>query len=339
MKKFIKFLFKGLINNEEVINESRHHPWWAALIVGLISVIIAIVPAAVSILNIKGSEILTSSENRSLDTSLVLVSQQLKDENINIVIDEEGKIDVDTIIEQKGNVTTSNSEKIAYQYPVIANNKEILVFTVCTEETVTNFMKSYSEGKLLESDPVAETPKNYLIVTEDNVYITLYSSKNVLDEETSSVIIEPAKAGTSFVGYNSSAKGTNVSSFYATNDPDVCVKNWKGFLQDLYQDQKITTLFITIGISAGVNIVIVALVSLLVMFLTRLKSSTGRKLNYLEALQIIAFSSLAPSVVSIILGFIVPMFAQMSVGFVLCMGLRSTFIGMKAANPKKAESK
>ena len=67
MKKFIKFLFKGLINNEEVINESRHHPWWAALIVGLISVIIAIVPAAVSILNIKGSEILTSSENRSLD--------------------------------------------------------------------------------------------------------------------------------------------------------------------------------------------------------------------------------------------------------------------------------
>ena len=69
------------------------------------------------------------------------------------------------------------------------------------------------------------------------------------------------------------------------------------------------------------------------MILTRLKSATGEKLNYLNALQIIAFASLAPAAIGCLLGFVISSFAQ--IGFVLCLGLRATFLGMKAANPNK----
>ena len=77
MKKFIKFLFKGLVNNEEVIYESKKHPWWSAAIILILSIVVAIIPSFVSIAKIKGSEVLTSSQNASLDTSLVLVSKHL----------------------------------------------------------------------------------------------------------------------------------------------------------------------------------------------------------------------------------------------------------------------
>ena len=82
MKKFIKFLFKGLVNNEEVIYESKKHPWWAAIIVFILSLVIAVIPSFVQIARIQGAEVLTTTQNASLDTSLVLVRQHLEENNI-----------------------------------------------------------------------------------------------------------------------------------------------------------------------------------------------------------------------------------------------------------------
>jgi hypothetical protein len=69
------------------------------------------------------------------------------------------------------------------------------------------------------------------------------------------------------------------------------------------------------------------------MILTRLKSSRGDKLNYFDALKVVFFASLAPAIITLALGFMIPMLAQ--VGFILCLGLRSTFLGMRAANPDR----
>ena len=323
MKKFIKFLFKGLVNNEEVIINSKQHPWWSALIVLLFSLVIAVVPSFVQIANVKGSEILTSTQNASLDTSLVLLSQHLEENNIEIAIDNEGKIDVNALIP---------ADKDYYQHLITAQGKNLLMFAICEDKDATNLSKNYAEGKTVSTDPVSEYPYSYLIITESKVYLTTYlhtdSNKNVI---TDGVVTTSATAAFTFMGLNESAKGTNVNSFYASKDIDSCLNHWETFLTDLYKVSKTQYLWGYTGVLLGINLGVVLLVSLLTMILTRLKSASGEKLNYLQALQIIAFASLAPALVSVLVGFMISSFTQ--IGFVLCLGLRSTFLGMKAANP------
>lgn len=323
MKKFFKFLFKGLVNNEEVIYESKKQPWWTAIIVFLLSLVIAVVPSFVQITRIKGAEVLTTSQNASLDTSLILVSQHLEENNIKIEIDEQGKINVDALIPEG---------KEYYQHTVVAQNKELLIFTICKEAAATNLIKNYSEGKKASNDIIKENPYSSLIITEDKVYLTTYlnTSKNVI---SNGAITESAKASYSFVGLNESAKGTDINSFYATKDIQTCLNHWETFLNDLYKISKTQYLWGYTGVLSAINLGVALLVSLLTMILTRLKSATGEKLNYLNALQIIAFASLAPAAIGCLLGFVISSFAQ--IGFVLCLGLRATFLGMKAANPNK----
>ena len=323
MKKFFKFLLKGLVNNEEVIYESKKQPWWTAIIVFLLSLVIAVIPSFVQITRIKGAEVLTTSQNASLDTSLILVSQHLEENNIKNEIDEQGKINVDALIPEG---------KEYYQHTVVAQNKELLIFTICNDQKATNLIKNYSEGKKSSNDIIKENPYSSLIITEDKVYLTTYlnTSKNVI---SNGAITESAKASYSFVGLNESAKGTDINSFYATKDIETCLNHWETFLNDLYKISKTQYLWGYTGVLSAINLGVALLVSLLTMILTRLKSATGEKLNYLNALQIIAFASLAPAAIGCLLGFVISSFAQ--IGFVLCLGLRATFLGLKAANPNK----
>ena len=327
MKKFIKFLFKGLVNNEEVIYSSKHHPWWSAVLVLLFSLVIAVVPSFVQIAQVKGSEVLTTSQNASLDTSLVLVSQHLEENNIHIAIDEEGKINVDALIPEG---------KDYYEHVVTAQGKELLVFAICEDKDATNLIKNYSEGKKLSTDAPSEKPSSYLIITEINVYLTTYlNTADVKNTIVEGVVTEQAKAAYTFVGLNESAKGTDINSFYATGNVEDCLGHWETFLDELYKISKTQYLWGYSGVLTAINLGVVGLVALLTMILTRLKSATGDKLNYLEALHIIAFASLAPAAIGCLLGFVINSFAQ--VGFVLCLGLRSTFLGMKAANPNRGQ--
>ena len=323
MKKFIKFLFKGLVNNEEVIYESKKHPWWAAALVLLVSIIVAIIPSFVSIARVKGSEALTSTQNASLDTSLVLFSQYLDESNIKIEINEEGRIDVNAI-NQAGLV----------EHSIVAQDKELLVVRVCSQSDAPVYAKMYSEGKSSQEDTVKEKPRSYLIFTESNVYLTTYlNTSEVKNTIENGVITASANAAYTFIGLNESAKNTDVNSFYVSKDINACLGHWESFLADLYKVSKAQYLWGYTGVLCAINLGVTVLVALLTMILTRLKSATGDKLNYLQALNITCYAALAPALISILLGFMIPSFAQ--IGYVLCLGLRSTFLGMKAANPSK----
>ena len=192
----------------------------------------------------------------------------------------------------------------------------------------------YADGKTSLEDTVKETPRSYLIFTESNVYLTTYlKTAEVKNTIENGAIKEQAKAHYTFIGLNESAKGTEINSFYASKDIDSCITHWEEFFVDLYKVSKTQYLWGYTGVLCAINLGVVALVALLTMILTRLKSATGDKLNYLQALQITCFASFAPALISVLLGFMIPSFAQ--VGFVLCLGLRSTFLGMKAANPAR----
>ena len=66
----IKFIFSSLFSNDTIINESKKKPWWLAIIMIIVSCVVALIPSITSVLNYNGSDIITRTDNYNLDYSL-----------------------------------------------------------------------------------------------------------------------------------------------------------------------------------------------------------------------------------------------------------------------------
>lgn len=340
MKKFFKFLFKGLISNQEVIDTSNDYPKWAGIIALVFSAVVAVIPAFTSIAKTQGSSIVSSSSNASLDTSLVLLSKYLGDNDIDITIKDDGKLDVTKEINPSG--------EDKFEYLVKAQDRTLLAVRVITTKddpsTVENeevkaiekYRTMYASGQAKLDSEVTVRPVSNIIFSETYVYVTTYLyTDSVVNTIEEGVVKTFAQTNSTFAGLTKDAPKTSIKSFYnKTNDKpiDVCVSKWKTLFNDLYSSSKTQYLWTYSGIIVGINASVALLVSLLVMILTRLKSSTGTKLNYLEAMNIVGFASICPAILSVLIGFLIPQLTQ--IGFILMLGLRTTFLGMKASNPQ-----
>lgn len=331
MKKFLKFLGIGLFSNRKLIDESEEHSYLSAFIVLFISLIIALVPIFVSVMNTNGGGAISASNNAGLDNSLVVFSKYLSDnkDNISLKIDENGKVDVDA-----SHFADGSKEYIVYVKQTkdgVDIDKEVLAVRICSSSNAADFQKMYAYGCHELNGQVSATPRSYLIITEDNLFLGTYlnTATNTLSEDNTSVATL-ATANATITGFHKDAKGTDFTTLYGESYT-TAVTNWTELLNKEYLSVKYNTLWINLGILTGINAGIVLIVSLLIMILTRLKSSQGVKLNYVQAFKIVCFSSLSPAIIGMALGFFMTMFAQ--IGFVLCIGLRSTFLGMKASRP------
>ncbi len=283
-------------------------------------------------MNTHGGALVTASTNGGMDNTLTVFSKYLSDnkDSVNLKIDENGKVDVDN-----SHFADGSKEYVVYiKQPVdgVDTDKEVLAVRICSNDQAATWQKHYAEGKHSTEDVVSETPRSYLIITEDNLYLGSYlnTAKNTLSEDKLSITTQ-ASLNNSLTGFHANAKGTDFTTLYGDGYTSATT-NWANFLTLEYNTVKYNTLWVNLGILLGINAGIVLIVSLLLMILTRLKSSQGVRLNYPQAFKVICFASLSPAIIGMALGFFITMFAQ--IGFVLCLGLRSTFLSMKASRPE-----
>ena len=101
----VKFIFSSLFKNDTVINESKKRPWWLAIIIVMISCIVALIPSITTVLNYNGSDIITRTDNHNLDYSLkTFTYEYLRKDSAN-----PDKLEM--YIDQNG-VLQANSEKV-----------------------------------------------------------------------------------------------------------------------------------------------------------------------------------------------------------------------------------
>ncbi len=332
MKKLLKFLGLGLFSNRRLIDESEEHSYISAFVVLFISLIISLLPIFVSVMNTNGGALITASNNAGIDNTLTVFSKYLSDnkDNVNLKIDENGKVDVDA-----SHFADGSKEYIVYvkqSKDGVDIDTEVLAVRICQNDQATDWAKMYANGQHEKDGLVSETPRSYLIITEDNLYLGTYlnTAKNTLSEDKLT-ITTAATLNNSITGFHINAKGTDFTTLYG-NGYESATTNWANLLTLEYNTVKYNTLWINLGILLGINAGIVLIVSLLLMILTRLKSSQGVRLNYPQAFKMICFSSLSPAIIGMAIGFFMTTFAQ--IGFVLCLGLRSTFLSMKASRPE-----
>lgn len=330
----VKFIFSSLFKNDTVINESKKRPWWLAIIIVMISCIVALIPSITTVLNYNGSDIITRTDNHNLDYSLkTFTYEYLRKDSAN-----PDKLEM--YIDQNG-VLQANSEKV-YEIK-FGEDISLLVSYVKDADKLTQRIDT-----LKTSYPVATSEGqksaiyNMLLLTQSNLYLYVYAkdasctytqTNNMRTVETSD---DPIAIVTgSFEKISDSL--TNFNNYYDSTLPsseayDKAYEKWINFFDESYKTVKESAALTSAGVYLLLDLGIIIIMSLTVFFLSRTKSSV-RKFGFFESLKMILFASLSPALLSLILGFLIPSMQTMS--FVLFFGLRITWLGMKATSPEE----
>lgn len=318
MKNFLKFIGGSLFSNYGVL-DGKNRKFYQSLIVVVLSLIFALIPIFSMQMGVKGSDVLTSQTNASLDVSLNLFSKYLKDDaNASFVTTTDGKFEVKGFKEK---------ELTDWQ-----GNHLLTVYAFESSENVEELMNKFTNGYIDEAHPTSVNPKSFMLIGEDVMYIYTFNgtAKNTLYENGD--VKESAKPTETFVGYARTYKGVDFASFYNEAEGyDYCYNKWVSALNNLYKPYKTSTTLYSLSIYTLLNIVIVVTMSLIVMILTRIRSGQCEKLTFVQSLNCVNYASLCPSLISILLGFLITALAP--VAFILCLGIRCVFLGFKASQP------
>ena len=86
-KETLRYLGASLINNDACIAGARERPWYFAVPMAILSVLLALVPIAVTYFQQSGSLIVTG-DTHGLDTALIGFQEALYDDGVEMVVNE-----------------------------------------------------------------------------------------------------------------------------------------------------------------------------------------------------------------------------------------------------------
>lgn len=329
----IKFIFSSLFSNDTIINESKKKPWWLAIIMVIVSCVVALIPSITTVLNYNGSDIITRTDNYNLDYSLkTFTYEYLRKDNSTAPKLEMSITD--------GILTASSEETIEIKYEdeitlLVSYVKDADKLTQRIDTLKTSYPVAAAEGQ-------KSALYNMLLLTQENIYLYVYAkdasctytqTNNMRTVQTSD---EPVTVVTGTFE-KISASLTNFNNYYDSTLPaseayDQALEKWTNLFDESYKTVKESAALTSAGVYLLLDLGIVVIMSLTVFFLSRTKSSI-RKFGYFESLKMILFASLSPALLSLILGFLIP--SMQTMGFVLFFGLRITWLGMKATSPQE----
>lgn len=316
----IKTLLRGLFSNQVII-DNRKSKWWLCILIGILSLIIAIIPMVVTYSSVTPGNILyptASNLTYCVDEGLYAFSKSQP----NLVI-KNGKMDVSssttfdyfkTFKEINANgIESEESKKVFSVYFLNSDdNEQINAKQKEIEQGTNNIVNSYA------------------LFTPSYMYLKIYEigAVNDVSQETMATPVN------TYVGTFSELDGISINSFYDSTKPkpfNFSISEWSTFMNDAYNSIKVSTVLITTLWMTGLNAVIALILSLTLFALSRTKSNVnGIRLKYSESLRMVLLAALSPALLTLISGFLLTMLQ--SIGFVLFIGLRTTWLGMKISS-------
>lgn len=347
-------IFGSLIKNDCAIEAGKTLPLWAALIVLILSVFIPIIPTMVNIGNSNGSAYISSTYNFSFDKDITGICIDLHNKGVTLSIDNDTKM-----LSYDGPSRSDNG--IISSYINKAEDGKEYYEMRCyyyDGESIASFyngikLNSYISGTTTpKSDSDPEGTRYYipsiLIFGRNELLLNLmrandttaasstpftgdYKSFNNANPDDASIM---ADIVTYSLTVGNSVIPTNIND--ATSEYIKGVhSNWKVILDKSYLTIKNNSFLYTTLIYEGVYLGLILLLGLLVFLLTRGKKNINRYLKFLQCEKIVAWSSLSPAILGLILGFLLPNYSVMF--FILFEGIRVMWISMKQLSPTYAQ--
>ncbi len=346
MKNF-KLILKSLINNEACVEGGRHRPWWIALIMFFLSMILSILPVFTQNVNKRGSGFVSSTYSFEVGVQR-FTEDASRFSNLKITVESlEGSPNYLEVANWDETFTTVDELTNLHKYQHY-NADSILDFECFYVEHIENDILTKIMNNLKVEPKEGETEPKYtnrvtsVLIFAKNEFIAY--SYNMAGGQVGSVIGD----------YRNLPAGYNIKAFanitidgveytidkiklpenrhLASKYYNAVWDNWKTFFDKGFEYNKTQLTWRTTLLMFGINAILVIFMGFMVWVLTRGKTNPFRVYTFWECELISAWASLAPAILALALGFLISQLSQII--FPLLLGLRVMWLSMKTLRPE-----
>ena len=343
----LKRIFSSLFNNGTVM-EGAKQPWYLAVLLFFVSMVLATSPTYTQIANQDGSDFL-SGTLFSIDNGLQVFSESLDEEGVDLIVRK-------TTINDEERVSLVNEGTTWSTAFTSVNNNDAsfpsFMYTVNGDVR----LRVYYQGALSDEDSTAfinaltaleagnDAISSFMFLGTTSLYVYVYQPLALANGTATGSSYVSGFSGT----YDAVPLGTNLASFIAQDldgnfvDPstqntdyqayaDRVFENWKQFFDQSYEFSRGFLLWAQTGLTFAVNMIMALMMSVVIFIMTRGKMNPNRSIKFFEALKIGAWSLLSPALLTVIAGGLFPEFAPTA--FVLFVGLRLMWLSSKYLRP------
>ena len=339
-KTFLSNFFGGLLSNQRAIDGAKTNPWWVAVIIGLVGIILPVLPITISQAKTYGASFLASNKY-NFDQNIASLTVEMLNNGEEFVIDDNHLLQYQANPELPAR---GNEEPIATKVNSSDGQYELMIYYMdAGKDSLNAFIgeidkKQYKVGST--NDAVEEDVKyapSYLILGKEGLYCRLNKynstdagSNTVTNFNTDWKEFEPGhKLLASTLGEMVLAEiNPNTSS----EVKDTIFHNWEAVFNKVYLSQKRYNVWVTTAMFFGIYLGLIILMGLLLFLLTRGKNNMFNYLKFMDTEKMAWWTSLTPGILAMIVGFIFSNFAQMA--FIILLGLRTMWIAMKQLRPQ-----
>ena len=303
MKNNIKLFFTSLISNNACIDAGRKKPWYAAIILFFVSIILAVTPSTVLELKKQG--------DKNFDSTTYLAREALYEFSQEIKTDD-------------GMAVIKANKKESY---LVGRNSSTFG-ELDTKTMVYNYKFRYSsnEDAAVTYATLNEESVSYFLFTPDTVYMHIVNPTDHSSVVLNLMCINAYKKVGENAFKESLAEGAD-----KTESIEKTWENWKVLIRQLYNQTRLRAAGIQLGIMSAVNVGIMLVMGFMVWVLTRGKNNPYRIFNVWECYKIVFWAGLTPAILTSGLGFLIKTFA--STIFPLLLGVRVMWLSMKSLRP------
>lgn len=348
-------IFGSLFSNQRAINGAKRNPWWAALIMFVLAIILPVIPLTVTVANSYGSAFLANNtygyESQITEVSLDLYVNGYKFEitDYNHLTATKDGVELnsptynDTVpISKVTNTVTNEIDfEVYFSYRTFAGNSGIksLVDELLKVRYQQNTTIQAPAGTENSEDATYYRPSFIILFTEGSYeYVAKgktyeMASQQSGDWKNTSVGTNLLESVLTVEGYN---LPTNIDEkeTLLRNGAYISgvLNNWKVIYNEAYIATKNNSLLFQSLLFLGIYALLVLFMGLMIFLLTRGKKNPFNYLNIWVCEKIAMWASLCPGILAMILGFMLANYAVMF--FIILVGVRTMWLTMKQLRPQ-----
>lgn len=300
MKENIKLFLTSLISNNACIDGARKKPWYAAVIIFLLGIVLSVIPTSVMALKSHADQNFDSTTYGLREASYEFANYIKETDEGLFYVKKEDK-----------SATLVADTTISY---ASTNN---FVFSYVFNENAAQLISDYTLASV-----------SYFIFTEDTVYVSILDP-NVKDGTHPVVKF-------SCVNAYKKLERNDLRNFLTTGETitesvENTWQNFKGRIRTLYRQTRLKYAGTSLLTSSIVNVGVVLVMGFMVWILTRGKNNPYRLFTVWQCFATALWASFTPGVLTVGLGFLIKNFASMM--FPLLLGVRVMWLTMKSLRP------
>lgn len=336
-----KYFAKSWFSNETVV-DARTKPWYYAIIIGVLSVLLAVIPMMTNEFKVKGGDFL-SSPSYDYTSQLADFTADMKLKGVDLKV-------------ENGEVSDAGSTKWNEAYPngyyahIVEKNVSYVKTDAAGEnaEVVIEKIKYVDfavylnlDGDIEETAKTVFEGKNPVIADEKvadkfNINVMFIAKDSFYCYKKDPTMANSSSLSRQFKFDSKNPAGEtsySLTSLLGATEEET-IENWTTYMTLSHNSIKNKRGWATTGMGLGIYAGLTIILGVVVFIMTRGKNNPFRHYKFWECQKIAYWSSFAPAVLALALGFLFKNYSLLL--FILFSGVRIMWMSMRTLKPYQA---